>query len=321
MGEDPAEVDFEELDFSTDVGPAGPGGGEGESVTVVPDDFGLGADEPAETPAYESPFGELLRTELKVVSWNLWWRFGPWEERLAAIRATVAELGADVYAFQEVWDDGEENLAAILAEDLGFHHEFRAWNEHDGVGFGNAVVSRWPMVRTRSIDFGDPEGATHRNVLMVEVDGPRGVVQVFCTHLNWKLFESEVRQRQVSELARFVADCRPRGFPAVICGDFNAEPASQEIAMMTGLTGVPVPGLAFFDAWKVGGEGVGNTWSNRNPFAAAVLEPDRRIDYVFTGWPRTAGAGHVVGCRVIGDSPVGGTWPSDHFGVEARLRY
>ncbi len=319
MGEDPAHVDFDDLEAV--VSTADP---ESDGVTVSPElgEFGLGAEEPDPEASYESPYGTLIETGVKVVSWNLWWRFGPWERRLEAIRATVAELDADVYAFQEVWQEGDSNLAAIVAGDLGFHHEYRAWAEHDGVGFGNAVVSRWPITDSRSIEFEDPEGDTRRNALMVRIDGPRGPIQVFCTHLNWKRFESDVRQRQVAELARFVADCRPRGYPAVICGDFNAEPGSEEIAMMTGLTTVPVPGLVFFDAWAVAGEGgPGHTWTNRNPFAAAVLEPDRRIDYVFTGWPRSGGAGHVVGCRVVGDSPVGGIWPSDHLGVEARLRY
>ncbi len=321
VGEDPANVDFEDLDPlpAPEVGSAA-----GDTPDVAePVEFGLGAEDALVEAAYESPYGELIATEMKVVTWNLWWRFGPWEQRLDAIRTTLAELDADVYAFQEVWEEGDSNLAAILAEGLGYHHVFRSWTEHEGVRFGNAVVSRWPIGTSRWIDFGDPEGSTHRNALMAEIEGPRGPLQVFCTHLNWKLFESGVRQRQVGELARFVADCRPRRFPAVVCGDFNAEPTSDEIAMMTGLTTVPVPGLAFFDAWRVGGDGAssGHTWSNRNPFAAAVLEPDRRIDYVFTGWPRAGGAGHVVGCRVVGDSPVAGVWPSDHFGVEARLRY
>jgi endonuclease/exonuclease/phosphatase family metal-dependent hydrolase len=126
----------------------------------------------------------------------------------------------------------------------------------------------------------------------------------------------------VADLARFVNQMRPWQFPPVVCGDFNAEPASEEIRMMTGLTTCPVEGLVFHDAWSVAGAGgSGLTWDNRNPHVEAEMEPDRRIDYVFAGWPEARGAGHVVDCRVVADQPLDGVWPSDHHAVLAELRY
>ena len=29
----------------------------------------------------EGPYGPLIDTTIRVASWNLWWRFGPWEAR------------------------------------------------------------------------------------------------------------------------------------------------------------------------------------------------------------------------------------------------
>ena len=84
---------------------------------------------------------------------------------------------------------------------------------------------------------------------------------------------------------------------------------------------MPVPKLVFADAWETAGTGPGTTWDNANPYAAAALEPDRRIDYVFTGWPKSGGAGHAVSCRRVADEPIDDIWPSDHFGVVAELRY
>ena len=63
------------------------------------------------------------------------------------------------------------------------------------------------------------------------------------------------------------------------------------------------------------------TWSNANPFAAEAFEPNRRIDYVFAGWPKDDGAGHIVKCTVAGKDPVDGIHPSDHYAVVAELRY
>ena len=90
--------------------------------------------------------------------------------------------------------------------------------------------------------------------------------------------------------------------------------------MLTGLTSVPVPKLVFIDAWRAGGTDEGSTWDNRNAHAAQDFEPNRRIDYVLVGYPREAGIGQVVEARLVGDQPVDGVWPSDHFGVVADIR-
>ena len=79
--------------------------------------------------------------------------------------------------------------------------------------------------------------------------------------------------------------------------------------MLTGRAAAPVPGLTFQDAWEVAGQGAGHIWSNANPWAAPGLLPDRRIDYVFSAWPRRGGAGHPVRCELVGTEPVEGVQP------------
>ena len=56
---------------------------------------------------------------MRILSWNLWWRYGPWEQRREAIAATLAEIGPDVCGLQEVWGAAGENQAA---DHLLFHH-------------------------------------------------------------------------------------------------------------------------------------------------------------------------------------------------------
>lgn len=267
------------------------------------------------------PYGELVDTRLRVLTWNIWWRFGPWERRQPAIRETLRRVDADVIALQEVWatEDGEQ--AGLLAEDLGFHFVYAARDDWDGVKFGNAVLSRWPIVFSEWQPLPAGETEEHRLVLRADIEGPRGVVQVFCTHLNWRFDDSDVRQAQVREVCRFIADARPRDYPPVLCGDLNADPASDEIRMLTGRASVPVPKLVFKDAWEVAGEGPGMTWSNDNPFARLALEPDRRIDHVMVGWPKVGGRGHVVNAELAATDLVDGVQPSDHYGVVVELRY
>ena len=271
----------------------------------------------------EGPYGALVETRLRVLTWNLWWRFGPWERRRPAIAATIAALDPDVVALQEVWGEpGGTSFAAELAEGLGHHHAFAARLELDGVAFGNAVLSRWPITSSTPTPLPAPADADEqRLVLRADIEGPRGPLQVFSTHLNWRFDHSAVRQQQVRATAEVVAAARPRTYPPILCGDFNAVPDSDEVRMLTGRAAVPVEGLVFHDAWEAAGQGPGWTWSNTNPYAALDLEPDRRIDYVFVGWPKAGGAGHVTSCEVVGTEPVDGVVPSDHYAVLAELRY
>ncbi len=281
------------------------------------------------TVAYDPGYGPLISSTVRIVTWNLWGRYGPWEARGQVIEQTLRDLAPDVLALQEVWEDDARNQAHGIAAALGFEHVvYHANLERDGARSGNAVVSRWPIERSEvrrlprdAGDAHDDEGE-ERLVVLAQVSGPRGPMQVFCAHLSWRDDHSAVRQEQVAAICAFVRESRPRTFPAVLCGDLNADPASDEIRMLVGRAAAPVPRVVFRDAWEAAGNtDRGDTWSNRNPFAAASLDVDRRIDFVLVGAPKLGGCGHVVGARVAGDVPVDGMWGSDHLAVVADLRY
>jgi endonuclease/exonuclease/phosphatase family metal-dependent hydrolase len=275
-------------------------------------------DDPAAVP-------QLIDTTVRVASWNLWWRFANWEERLPVVVERLRAADADVICLQEVWHDGTTSSAAVIAEALGYESHFAGTIEFEqGVRFGNAVVARWPITATDELPL--PSGGAgdeHRLVLRADVDGPRGPLQVFCTHLNWRLDHSHIRQEQVRALAEMVAAAKPRSYPPIVCGDFNAEPHSDEIEMLTGQRALAVDGMLLADVWHAcHPTDVGFTWDNRNPYAASQLEWNRRIDYVFAGWPKAGGAGMPVRCELLGDTPTDeGIWPSDHLGLVADLRY
>jgi endonuclease/exonuclease/phosphatase family metal-dependent hydrolase len=268
----------------------------------------------------DSPYGELIDTRLRVMSWNLWWRFGPFERRQPLILDTLRRVDPDVLCLQEVWEEQVEGFA----HELGLHHVYASrFEREDGFRFGNAILSRWPIARSEWRPLPAPDDRNElRTVLFAEVDGPRGPLQAFCTHLNWRFDHSHIRQDQVRTVCDLVASLRPRTFPPILCGDMNAVPDSEEIRMLTGRTTTPVEGLSFHDAWEAAGDGgPGITWSNDNPFASLDLEPNRRIDYVLVGWPKQGGAGHVTSCRVEGTDLVDGVAPSDYYAVVAELRY
>ena len=263
---------------------------------------------------------------LRVATWNLWWHFGPWEERQPAIRETMQAVDADVWCIQEVFrgrDAGDQ--AEELADALGGYHVAHGTRfdlDRFSESIGNAVISRFPIRDWEIRALSAPAGLDElRLVVRADIEAPGHVVEVFSTHLNYRLDQSHVRQEQVRELCAFVDETTDRRtFPPIVCGDFNADPGAEEIRMLTGLTSVPVPKLVFIDAWRAGGTDEGSTWDNRNAHAAQDFEPNRRIDYVLVGYPREAGIGQVVEARLVGDQPVDGVWPSDHFGVVADIR-
>ncbi len=274
-------------------------------------------------PATDSNFGPLRQTTLRVASWNLWGRFGPWEERQDPIRDTLAAIDADIVGLQEVWADDERTQASVLADAFGFHSAYGSRLPFPDFHLGVAILSRWPIVNQEERPLpGAGEPDERRLVLRTDIDGPRGALQVFTTHLNWRFDHSHVRQEQVRAIARFVAESPKRSYPPILCGDLNAAPDSDEIRMLTGRAAVPQPGLVFHDAWEVAGDGSpGFTWDNANPHAVRDLEPNRRIDYVLAGWPKEGGAGQFVSARVAGREPVKGVQPSDHAAIVAELRY
>ena len=51
-------------------------------------------------------YGPLLWTTLRIVTWNVWGRYGPWPQREAAIIATLQGARPDVVVLTEAWGEG-----------------------------------------------------------------------------------------------------------------------------------------------------------------------------------------------------------------------
>lgn len=260
-----------------------------------------------------------MRT-FRAATLNIWNRFGPWEERARAIRDGLRTLAPDVIGMQEVLRYGDFDQSTIVSEGLGYEVAWGVASENHGYPVGNAILSRWPIVRSETIALPDGGSDERRSVVFAEIAAPFGKLPFFVTHLNWKLHHGHVRCLQVKALAAMVAERAPiGGFPPVIVGDFNAEPDSDEIRFMRGLTGLGGKCVYFADSFGVAGHGAGVTFSKRNPFAEPLREPERRIDYVFVRGPDDAQRGEPAECRVCFDEPHDGTFPSDHFGVIATI--
>jgi endonuclease/exonuclease/phosphatase family metal-dependent hydrolase len=270
-----------------------------------------------------SPYGPVVDTTLRAVIWNVWGRFGEWEQRQRALEDELVVARPDVVALVETSAQGDESRPARLAERLGFQHsvfagDFAIEDWTSGLG----VVSRWPILEHERHPLRGDSGNALGEALRVRVDGPRGVVQLFVVALDYPLSASGVRQAQVRELCTVIAQTTSARHVTLVCGDFNAGPDADEMRMLTGRSAPPVDGLVFYDAWEIAGDGsAGITWSNGNPLARVGHYPDRRFDYILSAWPRLGAAGHPVHCERLGVRDISDAQVSDHYGVLADIRY
>lgn len=280
---------------------------------------------------------------LRVVQLNAGSLLEPrWSERRGEIVAWLGHLRPDIVCFQEIWqDESTPNTAGWIVDQMpeaGWHWHFdgrpfgaRLWPD-PGLVFGSAVLSRWPI-----------DGGAYHPLPLVDDDGfvasvPWELLQVrtagldvFSCHLAAAPRDSHHRRLQVLAIDGIITAAQGDlddgaftpgqvrdGMPPILCGDFNAEPDSDEIRFLCSLTGLEDRTAFYQDAWRVAGDGPGYTQDWRtNPIAEAMNVHRKRIDYVFVGDPfqRRGGAGRILSAQLAFHDSLTGTLASDHAGL------
>ncbi len=257
---------------------------------------------------------------MRVLTWNLWWQFGPWEQRQPAITQELLAVAPDIALLQEVWCRDGQDQAEHLASAAGLHLQRTQRSDGSAQEFGNAILSRWPIETVEQITLSGLDGSpSHRSALMCSVVTPTEPLLVVVTHLAWQYDQSLLRQQQLSEIADLVLRHRVPDRPVVLAGDLNAVPDTDEMRRLTGLAPAYRPELVFTDCWAAVGEGDGHTWTRRNPHSAEALWPRRRLDYVLVSWPRPKPWCNPISARLVGVDAYDGMVPSDHYGVAVEL--
>jgi len=274
---------------------------------------------------------------ITVATLNVWNKSGPWPARKELVRDEIARLSPDLLGLQEIIrlpppGSGEKlgpdaDQTAEINDGFGYHTAFAAAAEYGaGLQFGNALLSRWPIIDHSAIPLPGAESGETRVLLYCVVASPYGKIPVFVTHLNWKLHHGTVRAQQVSYIAKRIFELVPThadSFPPILMGDFNAEPDADEIRFLVGQAALDDKTVYFADAWSYAGDGPGYTFDRKNRFAALAHEPPRRIDYIFVRGPDRWFRGEPLDAKLAFATPVAGesgvVWPSDHFGVVTEL--
>lgn len=227
---------------------------------------------------------------ITVVSYNIHFaisRSGSVE--LGRIADELRRWGADVVALQEVDDtrsrSGYIDQAEWLAGELGMTATYAAAEEHGDGSYGNAVLSRFPVVSAESFRLpAVGSGLTNPRVLLrtvVDVDGFE--LAVDSTHFsNTSDTSDNLQARRTVELATE---------PRIVMGDLNTSPHDPAYSILRS-------GLV--DAWELVGIGKGRTYPTWNPVG--------RIDYALY-----AGELRPVGADVLTSSV------SDHSALRTRF--
>lgn len=237
---------------------------------------------------------------LGVATFNIWHDAGGrWPTRLRLLTAALRAADADVIALEEVLEDAGKSLpnqATTIAHDLGYAEVHFVAPEPEGSPkrYGNAILTRLPVIEVARRKL-EPL-SDYRTSIRVRVRTGDGPVDVVATHLAWQPEAAAVRTQQVADLLAWL----PRDdTPLVIMGDFNAP--------------LDDPGLAALGPPRFASAlAPGAAPTTLNP---ARGHAPRVIDHIFVDSAHFA----VAAAKVIGSDAVDGEYPSDHFGVAARL--
>ncbi|MFM9033523.1 MAG: endonuclease/exonuclease/phosphatase family protein [Mycobacterium sp.] len=276
---------------------------------------------------------------MRIMTWNVQGRVGDWEARHGALRSWIERTAPDVLTLQESWVERDgATQAARLGAELGMHSvtaaQLAGFDRYPQAPYWvvNAVLARWPLsVERLCAPPSSGSEPTWRHVLVTRVHRPAedgGPFVAAGTHLEHGLENSARRSVQMAALVNHIADTlgdetrRRDSLPAILAGDLNCTPESDEYRSATGLSAGAVPNFTLVDAWSAAGNtDPGHTWSASNPLVPRhAIHPHRRLDYVMVSTPRRSGTGHVRRCHLAGTAAVGNVWPSDHFAVVAELK-
>ena len=226
----------------------------------------------------------------RVLSWNVHYGVSPaGTVDLEALARTIESHDPDAVLLQEVsrgWVlGGGADMATWLSNRLDREFTFAAAADRR---FGNVILTRERLqdVKIRPLPFG--EGPQNRSALSATVRIGSSRINVTSIHLQQRRTNTATRIRQ---LEAFLSDTDVDGAGGqamIIGGDFNAEPGSPEIALMTD--------AGFASAV----DAVGDPAALTNPSPHLT----RRIDWVFAREVRLEDA------TVLVDAP----W-SDHLAL------
>ena len=244
---------------------------------------------------------------ITVATLNLFNKMGRWDERLPLAVDQMAAFGPDVIGLQEVVIADQGTAICRLTNDrLAGPPPYRIYHmARPGAGAGVealAVMCRLPVEAREGLDYLSHDCVAQRLRLRL---GEETTLDFYNTHLYFPPSATEERLTQTRRLLAWV-DGWAGATATVVVGDFNAYPEEQSVALMK---------ARFASAYEAAhGREPEKTWPT--PVNTFDPSPPGCLDYVFVAGARVLEAGLAFDASDPSDATL---FPSDHFGVMARL--
>ena len=246
-------------------------------------------------------------TPFSIMTYNIWFDSQNWSARFTHMLSEIRQTDPDVICLQEVIQRANlPNQAASMADSLGYYYVFTS-RDPEGADkrFGNAILSRYPIEATNSVDLSPLND--FRTAIHAQIQVGGHMVDIYNTHLHNTAVNKDIRIEQIEDLKSFIAQTKS-GELTFLCGDFNANPDWEEMELVyEDFTDVyPL----FHEDHQGPGHGTLNISQGHQ---------ERRIDYIFFG---KEGVEQLQPLRaeVFLDEPSSsGVYGSDHFAVGASF--
>jgi endonuclease/exonuclease/phosphatase family metal-dependent hydrolase len=197
---------------------------------------------------------------LRILTYNIHKCIGGLDRRFdpERVRATIAHYAPDLVLMQEVDSRAARSrfhsLSELLGELLGLRH--RAWYPNvqvrGGGEYGNAVLSRFPIVEEQNIDLTIPprkrRSVLHARCRIRVGDTGSRTLHVYNLHLG--LSGGERRKQLQRFLASHPFAHLDHRAPILVAGDFNDVwgTLGRDLLVPAGFRGMPRP-ISTFPAW------------------------------------------------------------------------
>jgi endonuclease/exonuclease/phosphatase family metal-dependent hydrolase len=248
--------------------------------------------------------------EVTVATLNLFNRDADWERRFPLVVDQLVELRPDVIGFQEIdlmLDQGmwlARRVNAALAERPHYRIKHAASPGKMASVHGIGTMARIECLEHEILDLMSFERIAQRFVF--EAGGSPFVL--VNTHLHHPIEATAERVAQLERLTAWLAD-RDRGLPTVVLGDFNSYVEEPAVVYMK---------ERYRSAYETvhGGE---PEWTWPTPVNKWDKSPQGTLDYIYVSPHFEVVDAGLAFNRSSSDDP--DLYPSDHIGVQARLRW
>lgn len=167
--------------------------------------------------------------ELRILTYNI--HHGEGTDRkfdLPRIAKVIQSVDPDLVALQEVDQGTTRSMGVMQANELGkltgMHHAYGAAMSFAGGEYGEAILSRFPIISSKNLKLSAPDEYEPRAAIAVQFQPERDLPQMWFVGTHLDHVSDDVRIAQAEQIVRMMTQLP--GQTKILAGDMNATPSS-----------------------------------------------------------------------------------------------